>query len=59
MTKLALQIETDEPVMVLVLPLRKAAPRSVHPFRAAPQIVVTTGEEVDGPSNVVPLRRAG
>lgn len=57
MTKFALQIETDEPVMVLVMPLRKAAPRSVPPFRAAPQIVETTGEAVAEPANVVPFAR--
>lgn len=47
MTKLAIQIETDEPVMVLVLPLRKAAPR----------IVETTGEAVAEPARVVPFAR--
>ena len=55
MTKLAISLETDEPVMVLVMPLRKAAPRSVPPMPAA-RVVETTGETL--PDNVVPLRRA-
>lgn len=57
MTKLAVQIESDEPVMLLVIPLRKAAPRSVPPMPVARRIVDTTAELAEE-SNVVPLRRA-
>lgn len=56
MTKL--QIETDEPVMVIVMPLRKAAPRSVPPFAVAKRIVETTGEGADE-RETVKLRKAG
>lgn len=51
---LTLNIESDQPVLVLVMPLRKAAPRSVPPVSAR-QVIETTGEEVA--SNVVPFRR--
>lgn len=43
---LELKLTTDEPVLVLVIPLRKAAPRSVPPMPAARQIVDTTAEEL-------------
>lgn len=50
-------VESDEPVLVLVVPLRKAAPRSVPPMSAR-QIIETTGEPVGETSNVVPFRKA-
>lgn len=53
---LTLNIESDEPVMVLVMPLRKAAPRSVPPMSAR-QVIETTGECIAEATNVVPLRR--
>lgn len=55
---LKFEIDTDEPVVVAVavMPLRKAAPRSVPPFPVARQVVETTGSDVA--DNVVPLRRA-
>ena len=53
---ITLNVESDEPVLVLVMPLRKATPRSVPPMSAR-QIIETTGETIAESSNVVPFRR--
>lgn len=53
---ITLNLESDEPVLVLVVPLRKTAPRSVPPMSAR-QVIETTGETIaDSASNVVPFR---
>jgi hypothetical protein len=55
LTKATIHVESDEPVMVLVVPL---PPRKVRrELPAARQVVETTAEPVT--SNVVELRRAG
>lgn len=52
---ITLSVDTDEPVIVLVVPVRRVAPRSQPP--APPRAVIdTSGEE--SPSNVLPLRKA-
>lgn len=55
---LTLNVDSDEPVLVLVLvvPLRKAAPRSTPPSPPARPAIDTTLEVL--PDNVVPFRRA-
>jgi hypothetical protein len=55
LTKATIHVESDQPVMVLVVPLPLRKVRSELP--AARQVVETTAEPV--PSNVVELRRAG
>lgn len=52
---ITLNVDTDEPVIVLVVPVRKVAPRSQPPAPTR-QAIDTSGEEL--PENVVPLRRA-
>jgi hypothetical protein len=51
---ITLSVQSDEPVVVLVVPLRKAAPRSVPPPPAR-RVIETTAEPL--PDNVVQLRR--
>jgi hypothetical protein len=51
---ITLNVDSDEPILVLVVPTRKTAPRSVPPMPAA-RVIETTGESL--PDNVVPLRR--
>jgi hypothetical protein len=53
-TKASITVDTDEPVLVLVVPLRKC--RSERPTPAhARRVIDTTAEPAD---NVIPLRRA-
>ena len=51
---ITLNVDSDGPVLVLVVPLRHSAPRSVPPMPAA-RVIETTGESL--PDNVVPLRK--
>lgn len=53
---ITLNVESDEPVLVLVMPLRKAAPRSVPPVSAR-QVIETSGETIAETSNVIPFRK--
>jgi len=53
---ITLKVESDQPVLVLVMPLRKAAPRSVPPASGRP-VIETTGETISEATNVRPLRR--
>ncbi len=50
---ITLNVDSDEPVIVLVVPVRKA-PRSTPPAPMR-RVITTTAEPVD---NVVPLRKA-
>lgn len=52
---ITLNVDSDGPVLVLVVPLRKSAPRSVPPMPAARLTIETTGESL--PDNVIPLRK--
>lgn len=50
---ITLNVESDEPVLVLVVPLRKTAPRPTP--ADSRRTITTTAEPVD---NVLPFRRA-
>jgi hypothetical protein len=52
---ITLNIDSDGPVLVLVVPVRPRAPRSTPPAPIRPAIE-TTGEEL--PGNVIPFRQA-
>lgn len=56
MTTITLHVDSDEPVVVLVVPLpARRSPRSTPPAPVRPAID-TSGEEL--PTNVVPFRQA-
>jgi hypothetical protein len=53
LTRAIIDIDSDEPVVVLVIPLRRSAQRTTPPIR---RVIDTTAEPVV--DNVVPIRQA-